>query len=531
MTPKQTHQPATSAEPLTDLNAPDLRAVLISGPLGSGKTTLLNHLLQTQKDGAPGSYVVIENDIGSQNIDQKRLIASPEDTLALTAGCICCNDLHALRGALTQISSQSHISTLFIETTGIANPATVKDLLHEFQIPALTIVTVDVKHFENNELLGRNRETIPYADIIALTWRENDHGRIDRKKINAVTEAVSRVNPHARYVEIDTHGVPVDSDESTLAHPFSVDSATARRHAVSESSLIVSPNKHRMYTLTFPLRRDTTFEEIKDSIAHAAPDGITRAKGSLDNLQFDCTAGDWNTRSTQQQTTGAHITLIHSEPLHSEDFAAIRSNDNLFNVDLGDSQVLSSAITLVERFIHAIPQDVVHNNRLVTETVAGEAWRYVSLPGFPTELKERFLNELLNFYVRGYKALQRDDFKDHPALPYYQREVGYNLSWFLIDCVGELNRWKQLDTISELRPVTLYFRGLESAQDARHIGSFREADLPYLKARLEILEKEQGSQSGVTPEKEGLTLARRAIENCCRLSLDQSWKLAVSVLN
>ena len=122
---------------MADLTLPP-RAVVISGTLGSGKTTILNHLLKTAPEcGAPGSFVVIENDIGAMNTDQARLAANPEAVLAITAGCICCNDLHSLQAAVSQLKELPEIKTLFIETTGIANPGAVKDLLHKLQIPTL----------------------------------------------------------------------------------------------------------------------------------------------------------------------------------------------------------------------------------------------------------------------------------------------------------------------------------------------------------------------------------------------------------
>ncbi len=182
-----THQTAQS------LSLPP-RAIVLSGTLGSGKTTLLNHLLTTQtKSATPGSFVVIENDIGATNTDTARLKTDPTNVLAITAGCICCNDLHSLRAAVSQLREQPEIKTLFIETTGIAKPSAVKELLHKLSIPTLVIVTVDVKHFDTNQILGRTTDTIPHADILALTWTHNSQGHRDNDALTKAMDTIERL--------------------------------------------------------------------------------------------------------------------------------------------------------------------------------------------------------------------------------------------------------------------------------------------------------------------------------------------------
>jgi hypothetical protein len=71
-------------------------------------------------------------------------------------------------------------------------------------------------------------------------------------------------------------------------------------------------------------------------------------------------------------------------------------------------------------------------------------------------------------------------------------------------------------------PVSLYFKGLKSAKDARHIGTFKASDKHYLQKRLAMLKEENGAISD----------AQEAIENCNKLCLDKkSWVLAQGVLH
>ncbi|MFN5063996.1 MAG: GTP-binding protein [Pseudomonadota bacterium] len=517
------------------------RAIVLSGTLGSGKTTLLNHLLTSQtKSATPGSFVVIENDIGTTNTDTTRLQTDPTNVLGITAGCICCNDLHSLRAAVTQLRKQPELRTIFIETTGIANPATVKDLLHELEIPTLVIVTVDVRHFEENKSLGRITDTIPHADILALTWTQDAAGQRNSAGLEKVLAEVSELNPLASTVEVARSGEPLHeialtTSLSAKAKPKTIIQAPGGRAASSQYPEIplftpgmksfanrIAARHHQEYTITLQIPSSMTPDDVIAAVTSGAPTGLLRAKGRVGRIELDCTNGDWNISEGTTTSSPSFITLIGTKPLTAEAFPALAStssNDEL-SVDLADPLIRARAIQLVTDLMSRIPSEVVQNDRLITETDAGEAWRYVSLPGFPEELKETFLRSLCEFYLKQSDALQSGRFNSHPALPYYQREVGYNLSWFLIDCGDLVAKWEMDSRIRSINPVTLYFTGLQNARDARHIGSFKESDVPYLQKRLEML----------LAEGQPLSHASQAIDNCVKLCLDRSWNRALRPL-
>ena len=531
------HVPAHSSS--TAPLSPPPRAIVLSGTLGSGKTTLLNHLLTTQtKSAAPGSFVVIENDIGATNTDTTRLKTDPANVLGITAGCICCNDLHSLQAAVTQLRNEPEIATLFIETTGIAKPAAVKDLLHKLEIPTFVIVTVDVKHFETNKSLGRITDTIPHADILALTWTQDAAGERDSAALEKVLAQVRELNPLASTVEVARSGEPLheialttslsrqppapfhkllDSDPSSQYPEFSLFTLGFQNLATP-----MAARHHQEYTITLQIPPSMTPDDVIAAVTSGAPTGLLRAKGRVGRFDLDCTNGDWNI--SEGTTTGgpSFITLIGTKPLTAEAFPTLAStsgNDDL-SVDLRDPLVKERAIQLVTDLMSHIPSEVVQGDRLITETDAGEAWRYVSLPGFSEELKETFLRSLCEFYLKQSDALQSGRFNSHPALPYYQREVGYNLSWFLIDCGDLVAKWETDSRIRSINPVTLYFTGLQNARDARHIGTFKESDVPYLHKRLAML----------TAEGQALSHASQAIDNCVSLCLDKSWNRALRPL-
>ena len=279
---------------------------------------------------------------------------------------------------------------------------------------------------------------------------------------------------------------------------------------------------HREFTITLQVPANMNPDDVIASVTNGAPTGLLRAKGRVGRVELDCTNGDWNSSAGSTTSSPSFITLIGTKPLTAEAFPALAStssNDEL-SVDLGDPLVRERAIQLVTDLMSRIPSEVVQNGRLITETDAGEAWRYVSLPGFPEDLKETFLRSLCEFHLKQSDALQSGRFNSHPALPYYQREVGYNLSWFLIDCGDLVAKWEMDSRIRSINPVTLYFTGLQNARDARHIGSFKESDVPYLQKRLAML----------LAEGQPLSHASKAIDNCVKLCLDQSWNRASNEL-
>ena len=64
-------------------------ATILTGFLGSGKTTLLKRVL-SESHGQ--KIAVIENEFGSENIDNEILVQdSREQIIQLNNGCVCCS--------------------------------------------------------------------------------------------------------------------------------------------------------------------------------------------------------------------------------------------------------------------------------------------------------------------------------------------------------------------------------------------------------------------------------------------------------
>jgi hypothetical protein len=402
----------------------------------------------------------------------------------------------------------------------------------------MVIVTVDVKHFDDNTLLGRTADTIPHADIVALTWTQNDAGIRNDATLRRVMTEVERFNPTAQKIEIAPSGAPLGELSLNVPSPLASVASLPQAHADTSTPAFVDlslftnnwqvvgkplAKAHQEFTITLDLPLGMDPDSVIAAVTAGAPTGLLRAKGRVGRFDLDCTMGDWNVSERDASSERNFITLIGRSPLTADSFPELASaptSDEL-SIDMNNPLLREKAVQLVNDLMSRIPTNVMEDGRLITETDAGEAWRYVSLPGFPVETKEAFLQSLCEFYLKQYEALKSGAFDSHPTLPYYQREVGYNLSWFLIDCGELLAKWNLDTTIRDTKPATLYFTGLQNARDARHIGSFKESDVPYLKTRLLMLENE-----GAPP-----ALANKAIHTCARLCLDKSWSRALRLLS
>ena len=96
---------------------------IITGFLGSGKTTLLNNIL-TNTSGF--KIAVLVNEFGEIGIDSELIVATDDDMIELSNGCICCSIRGDLISAIdTLMERNKSFDYLVIETTGLADPAPV----------------------------------------------------------------------------------------------------------------------------------------------------------------------------------------------------------------------------------------------------------------------------------------------------------------------------------------------------------------------------------------------------------------------
>ncbi|MEM1273284.1 MAG: GTP-binding protein [Pseudomonadota bacterium] len=100
---------------------------VLTGFLGAGKTTLLNHLI---RDPEAGRIAVIINEFGDVGLDHDLIEDTPEETILMPSGCVCCSirgDLLKTLGKLIARRKAGAITfdRVVLETTGIADPGPI----------------------------------------------------------------------------------------------------------------------------------------------------------------------------------------------------------------------------------------------------------------------------------------------------------------------------------------------------------------------------------------------------------------------
>ncbi len=105
---------------------------VITGFLGSGKTTFIQQIL---KDDQNSKTLVLINEFGEVGLDDLLVKPVNNNTYLLPSGCMCCTVLTDIKDTLLSALDLNKHGVVFdkilIETTGLANPASILATLNQ----------------------------------------------------------------------------------------------------------------------------------------------------------------------------------------------------------------------------------------------------------------------------------------------------------------------------------------------------------------------------------------------------------------
>jgi len=256
--------------------------IVISGFLGSGKTTLLNRLL-TQ---LPRSAVII-NEFGATPIDQQLLREHNIPLSTLSGGCLCCQVRDALAPVLKNLrmawenSSEKPFDRIIIETSGVANPEPVLDvLLKQNWLSArysLQGVIATISALNGAEVIDRFPEAhaqIAWADTIAITHSD----LADAGQLKILQNRISQLSPTAKCLEVINGDVEL---EHLLAFP------TKYRYLGGE---IADLPDHGFNSVTLQFEKPLTWtrlEPLLHNLMAKYSENLVRFKGLIFDPIFD----------------------------------------------------------------------------------------------------------------------------------------------------------------------------------------------------------------------------------------------------
>ncbi|KAJ1447981.1 CobW/HypB/UreG, nucleotide-binding domain-containing protein [Pelagophyceae sp. CCMP2097] len=196
---------------------------VLTGFLGAGKTTLLNRIL---REDHGFKYAVIENEYGEIGIDDELVrshTGGTEEVIEMNNGCVCCTvrgDLVRILGKLLNRRGKRRLDGIFIETTGLADPAPVvqtffvDDLIKERARLDAVITVVDCKHLalhlDDVKPEGAENEAVEqlaFADIILL----NKSDLVSPAELAALEMRIDAINKTAKRTICVQCDVPISA--------------------------------------------------------------------------------------------------------------------------------------------------------------------------------------------------------------------------------------------------------------------------------------------------------------------------------
>lgn len=173
---------------------------IITGFLGAGKTTFINQLLKHYRET---QFALVENEFGEVSIDTKLIKGvDASQMFELKQGCICCTISDEFELVLQELAKRfPNVEHLLIETTGIADPASVirpfftDENLKEIYRYNGTICLVDAVNFENLHEKEITIKQLVAADLILVSKTE----KLSGTQTDILRKTLHKINP---FVEI-----------------------------------------------------------------------------------------------------------------------------------------------------------------------------------------------------------------------------------------------------------------------------------------------------------------------------------------
>lgn len=224
------------------------------------------------------------NEFGAESVDSQIIRRPDLPVEQVSGGCLCCADDNQIGNAVSRLVRAGAADFLVVETSGLADPDNVidvltdHDLLPQIRLQAVVTVVDAVWYAQPGEDFGERilaRRQIEFADFLCLSKCD----LLDAPALEGVVEHVRRINPVAELFRLP-FGLPdlgailkrppvsVELREMTEANPGLAGSRAGESHL---------HRSYRSLTWRFPVPIDRS--RFENFLATLPPREVVRAKG------------------------------------------------------------------------------------------------------------------------------------------------------------------------------------------------------------------------------------------------------------
>jgi len=179
-----------------------MNIVTVSGFLGSGKTTLLQQVLTwLSKDRI--KFALIINEVGEHGVDNKLFNRLTNNVREIPGGCVCCTSAGEFKHTLEEVRASFDPEYVFIEPSGIANPAQIHEALTDCMKETDRIKTIALLDSDRIDLILEavypvTVDTITIAETILITKTDI----ATPEGLETTRQFAERINPEADIIEV-----------------------------------------------------------------------------------------------------------------------------------------------------------------------------------------------------------------------------------------------------------------------------------------------------------------------------------------
>ena len=272
---------------------------VLTGFLGAGKTTLLNHILSNQQ-GLRSAVLV--NEFGEVGIDNELVVATSDQMVELSNGCICCSINGELQDAVHRVLERPEpLDLIVVETTGLADPLPVAmtfmagDLRDDLRLDSI-ITLIDAENFSATSLESPiARAQVVYGDILLL----NKADLVDEARLAEVEAELRAIKTDARILRASRGDVPLglllsvglfESDRLAALQAREDDHATHQHHDLHDHhhhhdagghDHAHTPELEGFSSVSLSVEAPFHLRRFQDFLDNQLPESVFRAKGVL----------------------------------------------------------------------------------------------------------------------------------------------------------------------------------------------------------------------------------------------------------